>query len=272
MKKFSVALAALLLTLTVASSPVLAAEGDNGQPETYIETIADTGIQSSAEAFTEETIAETAAAETAGTETAAEDRTMTGAETSESTETDGPSLNVTVENTAAAQTAADVTDTIREDLEAQAQAELFERMNADEVFFKQSARGKCTLASAAMIMRRAAMMAGDEAWDEITESSLGSVAWRGGVGIGWSFTYHGITMVHDYVSSVDEIIALLEAHPEGIVAYDSHMPHAVALTDYDAETGIFYCSDPSETYPGGRYNITQSMISIEDVDVVWYCE
>ena len=56
----------------------------------------------------------------------------------------------------------------------------------------------------------------------------------------------GVTMTHDYVSSVEDLKKLLEEHPEGIVAYDSNKPHAIALTDYDAETDTFYCSDPAE--------------------------
>lgn len=63
----------------------------------------------------------------------------------------------------------------------------FEELNDENVFIKQSERGTCTLASSAMIMRRAAMLAGFENWEDITESSVGSVAWREGVGISWTF-------------------------------------------------------------------------------------
>ena len=47
----------------------------------------------------------------------------------------------------------------------------FEELNDENVFIKQSRRGTCTLASSAMIMRRAAMLAGYEDWEDITESS-----------------------------------------------------------------------------------------------------
>ena len=146
----------------------------------------------------------------------------------------------------------------------------FEELNDDAVFIKQSRRGTCTLASSAMIMRRAAMLSGNEDWESITESSVGSTAWREGVGISWQFTYADVTMVHDYVSSIEDLKELLAEHPEGIVAYDSYMPHAIALTDYDEEEDIFYCSDPSEACPSGRVPVSEAMIDLEDVDVVWY--
>ncbi len=145
----------------------------------------------------------------------------------------------------------------------------FNDINADEVFIKQSRRGTCTLASATMVMRRAAMLNGDENWADITEHAVGSAAW-GGCGLGWSFSYAGISMVHDYVSSTSELITLLENHPEGIVAYDSWKPHAICLTDYDAETDTFYCSDPSEYCPYGRYDVSEAMISLSNVRAVWY--
>ena len=146
----------------------------------------------------------------------------------------------------------------------------YEELNDENVFIKQSRRGTCTLASAAMIMRRAAMLAGYEDWEDITESSVGSVAWREGVGISWTFTYDGVTMTHDYVSSVEELKELLQEHPEGIVAYDSNKPHAIALTDYDEETDTFYCSDPAECCDQARVPASEAIISLENVDVVWY--
>lgn len=146
----------------------------------------------------------------------------------------------------------------------------FEELNEDEVFIKQSRRGTCTLASSAMIMRRAAMLSGNEDWESITESSVGSVAWTEGVGISWVFTYADVTMTHDYVSSTDELKQLLKEHPEGIVAYETYTPHAIALTDYDEEEDVFYCSDPSESCPSGRVPVSEAMIDIEDVSVVWY--
>ena len=71
-------------------------------------------------------------------------------------------------------------------------------------------------------------------------------------------------------------LALDEGHPvnvegvNGIVAYDSNKPHAIALTDYDAETDTFYCSDPAECCVKARVPVSEAIISLENVDVVWY--
>lgn len=52
-----------------------------------------------------------------------------------------------------------------------AMAATLEEINQDEVFLKQQQRGTCTLASTAMMVRRAAMLNGDENWAQITEAS-----------------------------------------------------------------------------------------------------
>lgn len=145
-----------------------------------------------------------------------------------------------------------------------------DELNDDSVFIKQSTRGTCTLASAAMVIRRAKMLAGDDDWEEATESSVGNCAWLSGTGILWNFTYDDISMTHGYVSGTGELIELLEEHPEGIVAYDSWMPHAILLTDYDAETDTFYCADPSEYAAYGRIPVSESLISVYNVSTVWY--
>lgn len=145
-----------------------------------------------------------------------------------------------------------------------------DELNDESVFIKQSTRGTCTLASAAMVIRRAKLLAGDDDWAEATESAVRGSAWLSGSGILWSFTYDDISMAHGSVSGTGELIDLLEEHPEGIVAYDSWMPHAILLTDYDANTDTFYCADPSEYAPYGRIPVTDSLISIYDVSTVWY--
>ena len=144
----------------------------------------------------------------------------------------------------------------------------FEELNEDDVFINQSQRGRCTLASATMVFRRAALISGDENWNDITEGSLARVAWR--PGLPFTFTYNGMTMVHDYVRSTETLKELLEEHPEGIVAYDSYYPHAILLTDYDSETDTFFCSDPTYVLPASRYPVSDSLIQIQNVSAVWY--
>ena len=57
-----------------------------------------------------------------------------------------------------------------------AMAATLEEINQDEVFLKQQQRGTCTLASTAMMLRRAAMLNGDENWAQITGRHSGCPA------------------------------------------------------------------------------------------------
>ncbi|MBR0085475.1 MAG: hypothetical protein IJL97_02885 [Lachnospiraceae bacterium] len=146
-----------------------------------------------------------------------------------------------------------------------------EELNDESVFIKQSARGRCTVTAAAIIMRRAALILGHEDWDQITESSLAAVTWTW-QGIGFTFTLNGITMNHTYISSKEELIELLNDHPEGIVAYDTWYPHAVALLSYDEETDTFWVAEPSEYKPAGIIDMKDSYASIDRVRAAWYVE
>ena len=120
-------------------------------------------------------------------------------------------------------------------------------LNVDAGFyFKQSRGGTCTLASAAMMLRRRAYFDGLTDWTNVTENSVRSTAWANG--LAHSFTYKEMqvgyaTLPSSLQSKTAVLISLLEQHPEGIVLYDRTQPHAVLLTDYT--NGIFYCSDPA---------------------------
>ena len=69
-------------------------------------------------------------------------------------------------------------------------AATYEEINQDAVFVKQSQRGTCTLASTAMMLRRAAMLNGDENWAAITEASCRSAFWLAGRGLPYHFLWH----------------------------------------------------------------------------------
>ena len=61
-------------------------------------------------------------------------------------------------------------------------------LNVDAGFyFKQSRGGTCTLASAAMMLRRRAFLDGLTDWIDVTENSVKSSAWAGG--LSHSFNY-----------------------------------------------------------------------------------
>ena len=116
-------------------------------------------------------------------------------------------------------------------------------LNVDAGFyFKQSRGGTCTLASAAMMLRRRAYLDGLTDWIDVTENSVKSSAWAGG--LSHSFNYKAMqvgytTLPSSNAGKTQVLIELLAQHPEGIVLYDRRQPHAVLLTDYT--DGVFYC-------------------------------
>ena len=114
-------------------------------------------------------------------------------------------------------------------------------LNVDAGFyFKQSRGGTCTLASAAMMLRRRAYFDGLTDWSSVTENSVRGTAWANG--LSHSFTYKEMqvgyaTLPSSKVEKIQTLITLLSQHPEGIVLYDRSQPHAVLLTDYT--NGVF---------------------------------
>ena len=145
-------------------------------------------------------------------------------------------------------------------------------LNVDAGFyFKQSRGGTCTLASAAMMLRRRAYFDGLDGWVDVTENSVKSTAWSGG--LSHSFTYNAMhvgyaTLPSGTAAKTEALIQILQEHPEGIVLYDRTQPHAVLLTDYT--NGIFYCSDPAGNIGYGRIPITSSSVSIARSSCYWY--
>ena len=127
-------------------------------------------------------------------------------------------------------------------------AATYDEINQDQVFFKQSQRGTCTLAATAMMLRRAALLNGEENWAQITEASCRAEFWIPGCGLPYSFSYGEMTVGHETLpgGAANEavLIDLLEAHPEGIMLHAACVPHGILLTEY--KDGQFYCADPSE--------------------------
>ncbi len=141
----------------------------------------------------------------------------------------------------------------------------------NEFYAKQQTSSTCTLASAAMMMRRRAYLDGLDNWDSITESSLRRVAWSY-VGLSHDFSMLGIEVQHAYFdkneSVEDQLISLLREHPEGIVVYNRSVPHAILVTDYTG--GVFYCADPSTAASSGRIPVSSATISISGAASYWF--
>ena len=145
-------------------------------------------------------------------------------------------------------------------------------LNVDAGFyFKQSRGGTCTLASAAMMLRRRAYFDGLNDWTDVTENSVRSTSWSNG--LAHSFTYKEMqvgyaTLPSSTAEKTQLLIKLLQEHPEGIVLYDRSQPHAVLLTDYT--NGVFYCSDPAGNISSGRIPLNSSSVSIRGASCYWY--
>lgn len=144
----------------------------------------------------------------------------------------------------------------------------FTELNDEEVFLKQSQARVCTLTASTMMIRRAAMLSGNTDWRQITEKSVRKYAWAEKTGLKWNFTAAGISVAHKTLASKNELIQMLNKHPEGVVIYNSRKPHAILVTDYT--NGILYCSDPSNDKPSGRYPITQASVTAESAGRCWY--
>lgn len=141
-----------------------------------------------------------------------------------------------------------------------------------QVFIKQTrSSGTCTLASAAMMLRRAAILSGDADWAQTDEASCRSAFWRGG--LPYKFSYGDFSVDHAWLPGGEanrEVLArVLEQHPEGVVILSYSAHHGVLLTDYT--DGVFYCCDPAPSVPAGRMPIDQAWgTRVENSRAYWY--
>ncbi|MCI8284664.1 MAG: S-layer homology domain-containing protein [Firmicutes bacterium] len=129
-----------------------------------------------------------------------------------------------------------------------ANAQLYELLrNTPNIYEKQEGSGKCTLASAVMMLRQKSIIENNATWGNITQKSLAKVGWIGGIGMRHSYTFYGMGVSYQNLNVSDKkqaLIDLLEAHPEGLEVYERGLPHAILLTRYVPEEDTFYCADP----------------------------
>ena len=131
-------------------------------------------------------------------------------------------------------------------------------INDNSVYISQTGN-RCTLASAAMAMRRRAILDGNNNWNTITLSSAEKQMWQGGLNLTATYTdaSKGLNMTmkaYSVSGNISEKLkTYLSAHPEGIVYYvyrgNGGWQHAVLLTSVDS-SGTFYCMDPGRYSPG----------------------
>ena len=153
----------------------------------------------------------------------------------------------------------------------------------DGIFLYEERSSTCTLTSATMMLRTRMYLSGSDNWPSVTQSSVRSVGWSGGLKWSWTYTLNDDSMkvAHEYVSgfTVDGLKALLDEHPEGIVLYCGNLPHAVFLTGYDGDT--FYCAETVEYYGSGQIKLSESYLGhrygsqsaiLSRVTAYWYIE
>lgn len=135
--------------------------------------------------------------------------------------------------------------------------------NIASLYVPQGDNVSCTAASCAMMLRSRARMEGGNGWQSITLNTVKNRFWTSG-GMSWSGSYNheGKTYyLNSDPSSIknsqygsdagrvryEHIVNMLQAHPEGIVAYfydsqNSRKSHAVFVTK--VKNGNIYCLDP----------------------------
>lgn len=160
-------------------------------------------------------------------------------------------------------------------------------------YFVQCESGPCVFCSICNMLKRYCYMSGDPNWDDITpdlitdagKSLHDDIVSDGSSECGWgcidlsgtvhhsidkgfsaptagqTVAIHGISCNIHYVSgspSKNELISLLQEHPEGIAVTGSYSQgaHGKVLTRYDETTDDFYCVDP-----GAWGSSTHNMLS-----------
>ncbi len=137
-----------------------------------------------------------------------------------------------------------------------------------EVFLKQPRHSTtCTYFSAAMMLRRKAILDGNSNWNSITGDSVRAETRAAGGGMSNVFSYAGISVASGYfsgsaVEKKQQLVSLLNNHKEGVVIYTygtgSGIVHAVLATSY--ENGILYVADPVYHLKRGLMPITDAYL------------
>ena len=158
---------------------------------------------------------------------------------------------------------------------SRAHAATLEETLADDVFVNEpGSTGRCTIYAATNMLRRAALLNGDQDWSSITTSSIPS---SGGLPFGFSVSTQSATytVAHGYItgSTVEErakeLLALLGENPAGIVLYTSAgNPHAVTLLGYDEEAGTLIAHD---SLTGATSSLEECVsVRVSNANAYWY--
>lgn len=153
------------------------------------------------------------------------------------------------------------------------------------IYLTQAESNTGNLASATMMLRAKAYLAGYTKWADITESSVKTVAWKSNrlyAPFTYTFENNSISVGEElsWALTVDGIKHTLSQHPEGIVVQcdvGRYQYHGVWITDCVGDT--VYCADPKSGYSGKRITLESSSLGehfggqdgvLEHIYSYWY--
>ena len=151
----------------------------------------------------------------------------------------------------------------------------------DDVYITQSVPHTCTLVSATMMLRNYSCQRGTP-YEMVTDTGVGHYAWTKEWGLSQNFTIGQVqvTCNADIRNCIDKkayLINVLQYHPEGVVIYDTGMPHAIYLFGYEEDTDTFYCADTTNRNGGHAIPLVESIIrgetqqdKVNTIDKIWY--
>lgn len=154
---------------------------------------------------------------------------------------------------------------------------------ADDVYLTQSKAHTCTLIAATMMLRNYSCQHGSP-YEQVTDTGVGHFAWTKQYGLSQSFDIGQVSVrcspeIRTIKDKKAYLIMCLQEHSEGIVIYDTGMPHAIWLFGYDEDSDTFYCADTISRNGGHAIVLEESIIrgetqqdKINTIDKIWYVE
>ena len=152
---------------------------------------------------------------------------------------------------------------------------------ADDVYMTQSVAHTCTLVATTMMLRNYSCQRGSP-YEQVTETGVGRFAWTKQYGLSQSFDIGQVSVrcspeIRGIRDKKSYLIMCLQEHEEGVVIYDTGMPHAIWLFGYDEDTDTFYCADTIAKNGGHAIPLEESILrgatqedKINTIDKIWY--
>ena len=152
---------------------------------------------------------------------------------------------------------------------------------ADDVYIVQSVAHTCTLVAATMMLRNYSCQRGSP-YEQVTDTGVGNFAWTKQYGLSQNFTIGQVSVtcspeIRGLRDKKGYLIMCLQEHQEGVVIYDTGMPHAIWLFGYDEDTDTFYCADTISRNGGRAIPLEESIIrgetqqdKINTIDKIWF--